>query len=157
MLLVPSPCPCPSRVAFVFWFCSCFQRNNSGTSMGCSALEGSWWDQSSEKPTPRWHLSWKDIAMADAWTLVVAEPVPLWGRLASGSGFPARTRAGDPGISQTRLRPSLLPARPLISPPPAFIISASLCPLEPLGLTLTTGSGRRPSRCMPLVLCGFCK
>lgn len=51
MLLVPSPCPCPSRVAFVFWFCSCFQQNNSGTSMGCSALEGSWWDQSSENLT----------------------------------------------------------------------------------------------------------
>lgn len=157
MLLVPSPCPCPSCVAFVFWFCSCFQQNNSGTSMGCSALEGLWWDQNSEKPllggvsperTSPWQMLgcwwWQNQCLcgADLPTAVVSLPTTGQATLASHrlvSDFPSCLHAL------------------FISSPPALIVSASLCPLEPPGLMLTTGSGRRLSRCMPLVLCRFCK
>lgn len=128
MLLVPSPCPCPSRVAFVFGFVPVFSETTLEPQWAALLWKVRGGTRALKTSTPRWRLSRKDIAMADAWTSVVAEPVPSWGRLASGSGFPAHTRAGDTGISQTRLRLSLLPARPLISPPPALIVSTSLCP-----------------------------
>lgn len=126
----PRWCPalplCRSPVLLWCWFCSCFQQNNSGTSWGCFALEGSCcWDQSSEsflllggispgrtlgRQMLR-HQWWQNQCLcgADSPAAVVSPPAPGKATLA---------------VPQTclRLAPCLL--RPLISSPPAFIISA---------------------------------
>ena len=87
----------------------------------------------------QWHLSWKNMVAADAWTPVGTEPV-----LASSSVFPSCIRQGGIVVlTNSPLRLSLLP-----STPPHFfsiriyhqgILSGSS---EPLGFTRITSSGK---------------
>ena len=141
---------------------------------GRFALGGSCqWDQSFDKlHAPWWHLSWKDLRLRMLRPSAGAEPVPLWGRLSSGSVFPSCTEEGDLGrLADASLRLCLLPSASS-SRPPAFIIPAFSLVLGAswvhwdtassrqgvrLGLMHATGSSLGPVNSDSLYQCRFCR